>query len=100
MTKKDFKNECSYHVYGKGKNKKNAIFFDWKSGMSTIPTENGVYYNFCGYKFMVSSNVQRFSKKELSDIMYLWISQEMYIPECPYRFADTNEKRFKVPLSM
>jgi hypothetical protein len=94
MTKKDFKERCSFHQYGKGMSKKNAIFFDWQDGYS----DNAIRYN--GFKFMVWSKVDRFKRKELFDILYLWVNQIMYVPECPYRFADTDEKRFKVPLSL
>lgn len=97
MTKKNFKERCSFHQYGKGMSKKNAIFFDWKSG-KVNNKENGEVY--VGFKFMVWSRVDRFKRKELFDILYLWVSQIMYVPECPYRFADTDEKRFKVPLSL
>jgi len=94
MTKKDFKQECSFHQYGKGTYKKNAIFFDWKE------SNGGDKYLYNGFKFMVWSNVQRYKKKELFDILYLWVTQIMYVPECPYRFADIDENRFKVPLSL
>jgi len=93
MTKKDFKLICSFHVYGKGLNKTNAIYFDWKSKFSYD-------HNYAGFKYMVHSNVQRYNKQQLFDIAYLWFTQITYTPECPYRFADTDEKRFKVSLTL
>ena len=96
MTKKDFKQECSFHQYGRGMNKKNAIFFNWKDGYVNYDKDN----RFRGYKYMVWSNVQRYKKKELFDILYLWVNNIMYVPECPYRFAETDVNRFKIPISL
>lgn len=85
MTKKEFKERCSFHAYGKGKEKRNAIFFDWKQ-----PN---------GFKFMVKARVQFSKRNELFNILYDWvikgIEPDWYI-QC--KSAPTDQQRFKVPL--
>lgn len=92
MTKKEFKSRCSFHEYGRGQQKRNAIYFDWKTGET-----NGKF--FAGFKYMVKSSVQNCLRNELFDAMYNWVTKEVqptwYID---YKYADTDEKRFKVPL--
>jgi hypothetical protein len=85
MTKKEFKSMCSFHEYGRGQNKHNAIYFDWKSSN--------------GYKYMVKANVQDCLKSELLTALYNWITKQIQ-PDwfIEYRFAETDEKRFKVSI--
>lgn len=94
MTKKEFKEMCSFHTYRGHRTKINAIFFDWK-------TDKATGHSF-GYKYMVSSNVENLSKAELFDYFYQWVTEKIvtlpwYIN---YRYADTDRNRFKVPLSL
>jgi hypothetical protein len=90
MTKKEFKELCSFHEYGRGKNKRNAIYFDWKSDYEN----NGV-----GYKFMVKANVENEKKAGLFDVLYDWVNNEKQPPWwVEYRFASTDKDRFKVSL--
>ena len=88
--KKDFKEQCSFHEYGRGKNKRNAIYFDWK----TDTTNNAV-----GFKYLVKGRVEDLPKKELFDVLYNWVINEIQPPwYVEYRFALTEDKRFKVAL--
>ena len=62
MTKKDFKEQCSFHEYGYGKNKHNAIYFDWKD------TDTGR-----GYKYGVAAAVEFETKAEPFNHFYDWV---------------------------
>lgn len=90
MTKKAFKEMCSFHEYGRGQQKRNAIYFDWKSDVKS---------NAVGFKFMVKANVQYCKRNELFNAMYDWVTKSIQ-PDwfIQYRFAETDEKRFKVSL--
>lgn len=85
MTKKEFKSQCSFHEYGKGQNKRNAIYFD-----------RGRF----GFKFMVKANVYFIKKQELFNMFYDWVSGKIQQPDhyVHYRYAETDEQRFKVSL--
>ena len=88
MTQKEFKERCSFHQYGRGQNKRNAIFFDWKSGAG-----------FAGFKFMVKTSIQNATRAELFKTLWNWVINEVE-PEwwVEYRFAAQDENRFKVPI--
>jgi len=85
MTKKEFKERCSFHVYGKGRNKRNAIYFDY------MPPN--------GFRYMVKARVENCTKSELFDVLYNWAMNEV-IPSwwVEYRYAESDDKRFKVSL--
>ena len=84
ITKKSFKEQCSAHRYGKHIN---ALYFDWQS------------YN--GFKYGVWAQKVNATKKELYDVMYNWAFNEEEPPwYVHYRYAATDEKRFKVPISL
>lgn len=87
MTKKEFKLRVFSNVYTGGGNKVNAMFFDRK--------ENG-------YKYMVYANSKNITKKELFNLFHNWIFSEDYVLPyyINYRYAESDEKRFKVPLSL
>ena len=84
ITKKEFKERCHFSEYGDGRRKRNAIFFD--------RTEDG-------YKYMVKTTVQNAKKNELFNILYDWVVNEI-IPDwwVEYKYAHTDNDRFKVPL--
>ena len=90
MTKKEFKSECSFHEYGRGKKKRNAIYFDWKSDFKN---------NAVGFKYMVKADVQDCLRSELLNALYKWVTKleqpDWYIQ---YKYAETDDKRFKVSL--
>lgn len=92
MTKKEFKEKCSFHEYGKGKNKRNAIYFDWMS------KEVGNKF-IVGFKYMVKTSVQNENKAELFNTLYNWIINSVE-PKwwIEYKYAATDEKRFKVSI--
>lgn len=84
MTKKEFKERCSFHEYGRGKNKRNAIYYD---------------YTRDGFKYMVKTNIENAKKNELFNILYNWVIKEE-IPDwwVEYKYAATDNDRFKVAL--
>lgn len=91
MTKKDFKEKCSFHEYGKGKKKRNAIYYDWSDDY-----EN----NSLGFKYMVKTSVENSSKAELFNELYDWVNGKILKPSwwVTYRFAETDNNRFKVSI--
>ena len=100
MTKKEFKarvNDQTYTGWNGHRTKKYAYFFDWKSGV----TVDNKYFG--GYKYMVVADYKDVKKPELFDYFYWWITGKIkgdlpyYIH---YKFAETDEQRFKVPLTM
>jgi hypothetical protein len=90
MTKKSFKEMCSFHVYT-GWNgtriKHNVIYFDHK--------ENG-------FKYAVALDIQYGNKQELFNQLYDWVTGKIQQPEhyIRYKYAETDDKRFKVGLSL
>ena len=93
ISKKEFKANCSFHEYGTGRNKINAIYYDYKSN-----AEEG----FSGYKYMVSACVDDCLKAELIKEMYKWvILEKQNVPYwIDYKYAPTDKERFKISLSM
>jgi len=89
MTKKEFKAECSFHEYGRGKKKRNAIYFGWKSD------DQGR-----GFKYMVKTSVENAKKAELFDVLYTWVTEKIVaVPwYVEYKFAPEDKDRFKVSL--
>jgi hypothetical protein len=90
MTKKDFKEHCDFnHVYGRGKQRINAIYCEWKSN------EYGR-----GFKYAVATSIENCTKAELFEHLYQWVVNGVYLPYYVYsRFAQYDKQRFKVPLS-
>lgn len=89
MTKKEFKDRCSVHVYGKGKRKLNAIYFGWKHN------DEGT-----GFKYVVKANIENCTLKELYNHLFDWVFNEIQPPYfVQYRYAETDTKRFKVQLT-
>ncbi len=94
MTKKEFKEKVSYHVYGRGKEKRHALYFDYRRG----ETETG--NNFSGFKFMIKANAKDVNKPSLFDILYQWVNEKIQQPPyyVQYKVAESDEKRFKVSI--
>jgi len=89
MTKKEFKEGCSFHEFGSGRNKVNAIYFGWKSDKFGT-----------GFKYGVAAEIESCTKAELFDEMYKWIENGIYLPYYVYsRFAQYDSQRFKAPLT-
>ncbi len=85
MTKKEFKERCSFHVYGKGQKKRNAIYYDYLPSL--------------GFKYMVKAEVRNSTKSELFDVLFDWVMHEVIPPWwVDYRYAENDDKRFKVSL--
>ena len=99
ITKKEFKEMCTNQTYTGWNGQRiriNAFFFDFKQGT----TADGKYFG--GYKYRISTNVKNASKAELLNDFYNWVTgkiQQPYYYE-DYRYAETDEKRFKVPLGL
>ena len=93
MTKKEFNSQLSHHIYGKGKEKRNALYFGYRS----FRDEKGNSIN--GFKYMVKGTLRDLKLQELKDVMYNWVVNEIQPPwYVEYRYAETDEKRFKVSL--
>jgi len=92
MTKKEFKDRCSFHQYGRGKSKKNAIFFDWMS-----EEKNGKYC--VGFKYMVKTSIENMTRAELFQTLWNWVMKGVE-PQwwVQYKYAENDEDRFKVPI--
>lgn len=85
MTKKDFNEQLSHHIYGNGKTKRNALYINYKVG--------------CGFRYMVKAKVEDLPLKDLKNTLYDWVTKEIQPPwYVDYRYAETDEKRFKVSL--
>jgi len=91
MTKKEFKDRCSFHEYGRGKSKRNAIYYDWKSDF-----ENKAV----GFRFMVKCKVEDALKTELFNELYDWVHEKIQQPSwwVDRKYAHTEQDRFKVSL--
>jgi len=63
ITKKEFKELCSFHEYGNGYKKRNAIYFGYKTNY--------------GFKYMVKTSVENAKKNELFNILYNWVVNEV-----------------------
>lgn len=90
MTKKEFRELCSFHEYGRGRNKHNAIYFGWQS------TELGT-----GFKYGVAASIEFMTKAELFNELYDWVVHEVEPQYCVrYKYAAQDHNRFKVPLTL
>lgn len=91
MTKKEFKTRCSFHEYGRGKNKRNAIYYDWKSDFDNKAV---------GFRFMVKCAVEDALKAELFNELYDWVNSKIQQPSwwIDYKYAQTEQDRFKVSI--
>jgi hypothetical protein len=95
MTKKDFKERVSVHNYGRSRDSRLiAIFFDWKTG-----DINGKYFG--GFKYCVFARGCNAKQNELFNMLYDIVTER--IEDTPWYIqlivAQTDEQRFKVPLS-
>lgn len=93
MTKKAFKERCSFHTYTgwNGRRiKHNVIYFDWQN------TEKGN-----GFKYAVAMNIVDGTKAELFEAMYKWVCESIALPwYIRYKCAVNDENRFKAGLSL
>lgn len=88
ITKKVFKERCSFHEYGTGKKKHNAIYYDW------CENKEGK-----GFKYGIASSIQDCTKNELFDCLYDWVCNEISLPYyVRYKYATDDKHRFKVSL--
>jgi hypothetical protein len=95
MTKKAFKELCNFQTYTGHRVKINAIYFDFKQGTD----DDGKF--FIGYKYMFYSNVKNISKQDLFNRFYEWIFDQVHPTNyIRYRYAENDQKRFKVSLSL
>jgi len=89
MTKKELKEGCSFHEFGRGRNKVNAIYLEWKSN------EYGR-----GFKYGVACEIENATRAELFDYLYDWVVNNVYLPYYVYsRFAQYDKQRFKAPIT-
>jgi len=85
MTKKEFKERCSFHEYGGGQNKRNAIYYGYKQDY--------------GWKYMVKGIVSEVKRNDLLEILYDWVMNDV---EPPYwvqtNYAEKDNRRFKIAI--
>jgi hypothetical protein len=88
MTKKQFKQEASIHVYGRGKNRRIRLFFDWSNDF-----DKGI-----GFKYMVKG--YGVTQAMILADAYDMIIRKLYDALCwyDYKEAKTDKDRFKVPI--
>ena len=90
ITKKQFKELASIHVYGKGKNRRVGLFFDWNNDFNV---------GRIGYKYMVKGYgvTQPMILADAYDI----IIKKVYDALCWYdvKIAETDNDRFKVSIT-
>lgn len=92
MTKKEFKERISVHVYGtKRDSKLIAIFFDWL---------NDSVNNAFGYKYCVYARAINATQKDLETALYKLAILNEDVPEYYIQtiVAQTDAQRFKVPI--
>jgi hypothetical protein len=96
LTKKDFKELINVQKYGRGRDENNvyAIFSNWQSSESGKP-----YWG--GYKYCIFARACNATKEELFNILYEIVTGKR--EDTPWYtnivMAQTNEQRFKIPLS-
>lgn len=82
MTKKEFKSNCSVHIYRNGKMILNAIYY-----------HRGKY----GFKYAVKAYTCDAPKVELYDVLYNWVFNDVVPPwYVTYKYAQTENEEFKV----
>jgi len=89
MTKKDFRERCSFHHYGTRRDSSlKVIFFDWQVGE-----------NFSGYKYCVFARSCNATKVELENALFELVTEEKDTPWYIQTIvAQKDEQRFKVPI--
>ncbi len=93
MTKKEFKEMCSIHIYGRGERRRVALYFDWRSG----ELANGNYY--AGFSQMIKG--YGCTQATIIKDAYNILIKNIYTELCWYdtKTATGNSERFKVPIS-
>jgi len=90
MSKKALKELASHHLYKGYGVRTNVFYFDW---LETSKRR--------GFKYAVASDTENTTKAELFDVLYNWVVNEVQPPYyVRYKFAETDEKRFKVGISL
>jgi hypothetical protein len=94
ITKKSFIEMCNFHVYtgwNGSRTKHNVIYFDYLSND-----------NCRGFKFAVAMDIKQGNKQELINQLYNWVTGKVQEPDyyVRYKYAETDDKRFKVGLSL
>jgi len=93
ITKKEFKEMSSIHVYGRGERRRVALYFDWKSG----DLKDGGY--FAGFSHMIKG--YGCTQKQILKDGYDILIKKIYDELCWYdsKTATGNSERFKVAIS-
>ena len=98
LTKKAFKDLCSFTEFtGRGV-KFNAIYFDWQD----IRNENNTIVSR-GFKYGICENNKGLNKQQLFNLFYDWVV--LGIEKAPFaftytKFASDDSQRFKTPISL
>ena len=93
LTKKEFKENCSFHLYTSTKEKHNVIYYDWKV------TEDGR-----GFKYAIAARRELCTKKQLTDYFYQMVQNHDAVDMFPhyirYMIRTDDRHRFRVPLAL
>jgi len=87
MTKKEFKERASIHIYGRGERRRVALYFDWQSNDKGV----GFKYMLKGYgctKAQILADAYDILIKKIEDAL-CWYDMKI---------ANSNAERFKVSL--
>lgn len=95
LTKKLLNETARFQTFGRGSNKVNAIWYDWKTGDYV---ENGITKSFAGSKYLVAV---RGTKKQATDLMFNWLTTGIAVSsyDAICWIAHKDKDRKKMPLS-
>ena len=93
LTKKEFKERSSIHVYGRGARRRVALYFDRKSG------ENKDGSHYAGFKYMLRG--YGCTQATILNDAYDILIKKVYDELCWYdsKTATSDSERFKVAIS-
>ena len=93
LTKKEFKENCDFHLYTGNRERHNVIYYDWKV------TEEGR-----GFKYAIAARRDLCTKKRLTDLFYEMVKDHNAVNMFPhyirYRIRLHDKDRFRVPLAL
>lgn len=106
ITKKEFKERCSFHVYGTGHRRTNVIYYDWLDNLSPDGEKDSLKGR--GYKYALAAPVRSVRKNKLFNALYAWVTNygdrpdpwNLFSSSFGVKYAPTDMYRFKVPIAL
>jgi len=93
MTKKEFKEQCSFHLYTSRSERHNVIYYDWKV------TDDGR-----GFKYAIAGKIGLVTKVQLFNYFYQMVQDHGSVDNFPYhiryKIRTDDKHRFRVPLAL